>query len=465
MANSRPKKAARTKATPARVAAFDVLFEVETTGCYLEDALKHHPELDRLPKSEKAFARLLASEVVARKSALALILSVLIKEDDLELETNVELAFTMALCELCYLDKPDHVVVDQGVELVRRVQPKATKLANYLLREACRRFDASGLDGFGFTEEMVGLDQGFPAWLADYLIATFGYDAAETFMSRSNKPAPVYFAFNEAKVKGAQLLEKLVRAGIKIAHVPPLVTTQPSFPCFVFAQRSSLGNPLVQQALRNNEIIISDQAAQTVAALAVRDADDTPRRMLEIGAGRGVKTMLIQNVALSRFGHQITLETLDNDERRTKERARRLKDAAILEQASYLMDAQDLSRFEDKSFDSVFIDAPCTGLGTLRRHLEIRNRVTHGEIIKAAEVGLSLLKEAARLVEVGGRLTYATCTITPEENDGVIEAFLLTDIGQHFKPRTTLLPNAVFAPLDEKLVPDGHFACLMMRVS
>ena len=95
--------------------------------------------------------------------------------------------------------------------------------------------------------------------------------------------------------------------------------------------------------------------------------------------------------------------------------------------------------------------------------MEIRNRVTHGEIIKAAEVGLSLLKEAARLVEVGGRLTYATCTITPEENDGVIEAFLLTDIGQHFKPRTTLLPNA--APLDEKLVPDGHFACLMMRVS
>ncbi|MEF2846629.1 MAG: hypothetical protein U0O24_08300 [Eggerthellaceae bacterium] len=42
---------------------------------------------------------------------------------------------------------------------------------------------------------------------------------------------------------------------------------------------------------------------------------------------------------------------------------------------------------------------------------------------------------------------------------------MLTDIGQHFKPRTTLLPNAVFAPLDEKLVPDGHFACLMMRVS
>ena len=83
-------------------------------------------------------------------------------------------------------------------------------------------------------------------------------------------------------------------------------------------------------------------------------------------------------------------------------------------------------------FDLVFLDAPCTGLGTLRRHPEIRWRLTPQAISEQAKLNLGLLKSAAHAVAAGGALLYATCTVTEEENRSVVEKFLASEIGQQF---------------------------------
>ncbi len=79
---------------------------------------------------------------------------------------------------------------------------------------------------------------------------------------------------------------------------------------------------------------------------------------------------------------------------------------------------------DEELFDVVFIDAPCTGLGTLRRHPEIRWRLTDQAVVEHAELNARLLKSAARCVAPGGTLVYATCTVTPEENARVVADFL-----------------------------------------
>ena len=227
---------------------------------------------------------------------------------------------------------------------------------------------------------------------------------------------------NVAHADGGKTLESLVKRGLRVVPIKAPFDSRPAYPIFAFAERNVMGDSLVSSLLKEGDLIISDAVAQSVALLSL--PDEKPKRFLEIGAGRGTKTILLQNAALARYGSQMELDTLDKSERRTDERTSRLKRARIKEEQSFVMDATDLSSFEAGTYDAVFIDAPCSGAGTLRRHPEIRWRLKPDAVSSLAAVSSSMLKQAARLVAPGGRLTYATCTIFNEENHDVIAAFL-----------------------------------------
>ncbi|MEE0343904.1 MAG: hypothetical protein UDM08_03840, partial [Eggerthellaceae bacterium] len=169
------------------------------------------------------------------------------------------------------------------------------------------------------------------------------------------------------------------------------------------------------------------------------------------------------NVALARFGKQMNLDTLDLDVRRTKERIARLKQAEIEQGQVYCQSACDLSNFEPQSYDAVFIDAPCSGLGTLRRHADIRWRITSKDIEDFARNDTEMLKQAARLVKVGGQLTYATCTVTPQENDQAIDAFLESEEGASFRVVKRKLCNDLFSKETTSPLFDSHYVCVFNK--
>jgi 16S rRNA (cytosine967-C5)-methyltransferase len=280
-------------------------------------------------------------------------------------------------------------------------------------------------------------------------------------MENSNCSAPLFFIINQAHANGPQTLKSLVNQGIKIFPLPRIQQKDCGLSCFLFAQRSDVGNEFVIDLLRKGSLVISDGAAQKVASLAIPDC--FPDRFLEIGAGRGTKSLLLQNVALSRFGKQMALDTLDVDQSRTKERISRLKQADIVQNEVFCQDATHLSHFSDATYDAVFIDAPCTGVGTLRRHADIRWRVTEHEISAMAEKGLTMLKQAARLVKPGGSLTYATCTLFKEENEQVIEAFLKSEQGNSFSVSSQLLFDDLFHKAQSEPLFDTHFVCKLQK--
>ena len=116
------------------------------------------------------------------------------------------------------------------------------------------------------------------------------------------------------------------------------------------------------------------------------------------------------------------------------------------------------------SIDEVFIDAPCSGLGTLRRHPEIRWRIKPADIVEFARVQLGMLQAAAPHVAPGGALAYATCTVTREENNGVVKAFLESEAGAGFK----LAPVNGRSCVATRLAPgspDAHFAVRFERIA
>ena len=218
----------------------------------------------------------------------------------------------------------------------------------------------------------------------------------------------------------------------------------------------------IAKLLADGGLVISDVAAQCIASLAM--PEDKPERFLEIGAGRGTKTILLQNAALTRFGEQIHLDTLDMDVQRTEERKKQLAKANINQGDVFVKDATNLSSFDPDSYDAVFVDAPCSGVGTLRRHPDIRWRMNEDDVASLAVMGEKMILEAARLVKVGGQLTFATCTVLSQENQRVIDSFLKSEVGSGFEVVRTASTDALSREKVTGPIYDAHYACVLKRV-
>lgn len=456
----KPKNTFSSKVTPARKLAYDVLTEIRIHKVFLEQAWNKQVRNRNLPPAEIAFARLLATQVVSHKGSLDELINFILKSPD-DIQSDVREALRISFSELFYLGKQDHVVVNEGVELVRSVSPKASGVANFVLRRACELKPSFPFGDPDTEVKAASLAFGYPSWLVLSLRDTYGIEAANRFLKNSNEPAPFFFVINQAHANGPQTLKALVNQGIKVAPILRIQQNKQGLSCFVFAKRSDVGHPFVVELLKKGTLIISDGAAQSIAAMAVPLT--FPEKMLEIGAGRGTKSVLMQNVALARFGKQMNLDTLDLDVRRTKERIARLKQAEIEQGQVYCQSACDLSNFEPQSYDAVFIDAPCSGLGTLRRHADIRWRITSKDIEDFARNDTEMLKQAARLVKVGGQLTYATCTVTPQENDQAVDAFLQSNEGASFRVVKRKLCNDLFSKETTSPLFDTHYVCVFNK--
>ena len=456
----KPNNTYNSKVTPARKLAYDALTEIRVHKVFLEQAWNKLVRNYNLPPAEIAFARLLATQVVSHRGSLDELINSILKSPD-DIQSNVRDALRISFSELFYLGKQDHVVVNEGVELVRSVAPKASGVANFALRRACE-LKPSFPFGDPKTElKAASLAFGYPSWLISSLRDSYGIDPTNRFLQNCNDPAPFFFVINQAHANGPQTLKALVNQGIKVAPITRIQQNKQGLSCFVFAKRSDVGHPFVVELLKKGTLIISDGAAQSIAAMAVPLT--FPDHMLEIGAGRGTKSVLMQNVSLVRFGKQMNLDTLDLDAYRTKERIARLKQAKIEQGQVYCQSACDLSNIESESYDAVFIDAPCSGLGTLRRHADIRWRITSKDIEDFAHNDSEMLKQAARLVKAGGQLTYATCTVTPQENDQAIDAFLESEEGASFRVVKRQLCADLFSKESSGPLFDSHYVCVFNK--
>ena len=231
--------------------------------------------------------------------------------------------------------------------------------------------------------------------------------------------------------------------------------------CYFVDTPKILMDGRIVHALSQGKIIVSDLAAQAVAQIAL--PDQKPGSYLEIGAGRGTKTILLQSNALRKYGSQMEHVTLDNHAYKARLLKERASKCGIAVKDAATFDATTLSESDfPEGFDCVFIDAPCSGLGTLRRHPEIRWRLTSKGVTGMAETGLAMLKAASKLVHPGGMLVFSTCTVTKEENEGTIMAFLKSEEGAAFKLKP-IFGHGSFATSVDSGASDAHFAAVMVR--
>ena len=405
----------KAKLSPARKAALKALDEARRRDAYIREMLDG-AALDGLDARDTGLARRLALGVTATQGRLDELLNRFLAKPG-KVAPRVRIALRISAFELLYLGTPTEAAVSQGVELARFALPAASGLANAVLHKV-----TAATGGYLAAEDAAGGERpltacarraGLPFWLAREIETSLGEEAALQFFAAELEPAPIAAHMAAGEVSDAVTLPGLID--------PVDVRSED-----------------VRRALADASIVISDAHAQLIATAATR-----PGSCLEIGAGRGTKTYIMQAQA-RRAGFEcehIALDLYEAKCRQNKERLERANlagsvctvagDACDLDATLADLDTRAGGR---RLFDTVFVDAPCSGTGTMRRHPEIPWRLTPEDVNgNLPDLQLALLQQAASRVAQGGELLYATCSVLKQENDDVIDSFLATPEGAGFK--------------------------------
>lgn len=401
--------------SPARWAAFEALRRSDPasgSGKDLASALSDTRGLVSDPR-DRALATELALGVERWRTALDATIAAAAGRDLGSIDAPALLSLRIAVFQLTHLTRtPAHAVVDDAVEITREAGAhRAAGFVNAVLRRMLRRgFDAglparpSGDDARKWADYLE-TTLSHPRWLAERWIARHGVDAAESWARFNNEPAALTLRVNTLRMNADAAREALASEGVETApcvHTPHALTV-------------TGGNPMATRSYRDGLIALMDEASQLVGALAAAQLSGT---VLDACAAPGGKTLVLgcDLPAGSR------LIAADRRPRRISLLARSLNRYQLPGVPILQHDLAAGVPFAD--LDGVLVDAPCSGLGTIRRDPDIRWRRGEGDLAPLAAMQARLLRQAAAAVRPGGRVVYATCSSESEENEQVVDAFL-----------------------------------------
>jgi 16S rRNA (cytosine967-C5)-methyltransferase len=416
---SRPRRggrapdAAPASPAPARQAAWRTLERVRA-GATLADALARERDALRDPR-DRALAHDLATGVLRWRSALDATLAAAASRPLERIDAGVLDALRLGAYQLQHRDRlPPHAVVSDAVALARTAgHASAAGFVNAVLRRVARTPPAApALDAAAAAGDLetLAVHGAHPAWLVARWVARLGGATAVRWMRFDNAPAPLTLrAIGAADARDA-LAARLAAEGVETSPArwaaAGLVVTA--------------GAPLDGAAARAGAFVVQDEASQLVGELAAAWSGE---RRLDVCAAPGGKT-----IALWQASPGGAVVAGDRRPRRVRLLRATLARAGATGVHVVQHDATGALPYR-AVFDVVLVDAPCSGLGTLRREPDLKWRRAEADLPGLAAVQRRMLAQAARVVAPGGVLIYATCSSEPEENDAVADAFLAAQDG------------------------------------
>ena len=419
----RTRNVARREADPARRVAFEVLRAVDAEDSYANLVLPRLLRSARLEGRDAAFATELTYGALRGRGTYDAVLAACVDRPLGQVDAALLDALRLGAHQLLAMRVPPHAAVSATVDVVRAdVGQGAAGFANAVLR----RVGEHDLDAWlgrvvpagAPTDERLAVEQSHPVWIVRALrdaLAFGGRDVAEL-------PA-LLAADNAAPAVTLALLPGLATS----ADVPDAVAgaLAPT------AARLTAGGgpPDALAVLRDGRARVQDEGSQLVAlalAAAALDGDDTGR-WLDLCAGPGGKSALLGAVLAQRGIRGARLVANEVSEHRTELVRRSVEGVArafpgLVEVRTG--DGQTLGDAEPGAFDRVLVDAPCTGLGALRRRPEARWRRTPADLASLGPLQRALLRSALDAVRPGGVVAYVTCSPHPAETRLVVDDVL-----------------------------------------
>ncbi|MEN8159861.1 MAG: 16S rRNA (cytosine(967)-C(5))-methyltransferase RsmB [Myxococcota bacterium] len=407
----------RLAPTQARLVAARVLERVETARAYANLALQAELGRASLGARDRAFATELVYGTLRWRGRLDFLLGHATDRPLAELEPGVRTLLRLGAYQILFCDSvPTAAAVDQTVRSARVLgASRAAGLVNAVLRRMAQRATEIPLptladDPLAHLEHALAL----PRWLAERWLADYGSAEAAALAEASNAVPPLTARANLGRTSRDALLAK-VRARFPDARACDFA------PAGVVLGHG--GQPGADPAFVEGLFTVQDEASQLVAELL----DPQPgERVLDACAAPGTKTTAIAE----RVGPGGLVVATDRSERRLALVGRAARRLGLENVTALRRDAaKPLRDLPGAPFDRVLVDAPCSGLGTLRRNPDARWRLTPEAPASLAATQAALLASAAAVLRPGGTLVYSTCTLLHEENEAVVADFLARERG------------------------------------
>ncbi len=416
----------------SRQSAFIALNAVHK-GAYADVALERVlSKNDLSPNDRRLATELVYGSVRQRRSLDTLIDQLASKKADKQ-PPLLRAILHLGLYQLRYLSHiPPSAAVNTTVELAKKNGLSGlTGFVNGVLRQYLRIAD-TGIDPLKLPEnpvERLGILHSYPNWIIEVWLAQFGFTATEQLCLWLNKPPTLDLRVNLLLSSLEKVETALQSAGINVSRVPYLPQ----------ALRISGSTGAVQNLPGFNDgwWTVQDSSAQLVSHLL---DPQTGEVIIDACAAPGGKTTHIAEL----MGDKGTIWACDRTASRLRKLQQNTKRLQIQSIRVQVGDSRHFDQFIDKC-DRLLLDVPCSGLGTLNRHADARWRQTPESIQELSLLQSQLISQAALFVKPGGAMVYATCTLHPQENEGIVETFLSQNPNWLIEPPLPDSPCFAFA--------------------
>ncbi len=393
------------KVSPARRVAMDALRSLFEEEAFLQPVLASLAADAQLSSTDRRLAWELVLGVSRRWGTLVAHLDELLTQGVDSLPAGVTRALVLGAYQLVYLDRiPGYAAVNESVTLAKEADQKFTGVVNKVLKVILESGlpELTSLKG----DKKLAAELSHPEWWVKAQVKRRGREKTKEIAEANNQPAPLSIRFSP-HVGHQETFDQLLKEG---AELTPLRWARGGYTLKV-------DRPFSLSSHRQGLWYVQDEASQLVAKLSQAQHGD---RVWDVCAAPGGKSISL----LEMIGEEGELLSTDLHPRKARELAARLR---IFPQATVCQHngADGAPSAQQRPFDKILLDAPCSALGVIRRHPEIRWRRSQRDIKRAAKKQRKLLEAVALHLKVGGILIYSVCTDTKEETSDVIDDFLL----------------------------------------
>jgi 16S rRNA (cytosine967-C5)-methyltransferase len=433
-----------TNVASSRQIALDVLLRIED-GAFAHILLPRTLRDSALEPRDRALVTDLVYGTVRMQRALDTLLAKVSNRGIASLDPPVRAALRLGAYQLM-IGVPAHAAVGETVEVV---DPRARGFANGVLRALARTGPPFALPS-GTDVVSVAVRTSHPDWIVRMFVKSFGAETAIATLELDNTPPPVTLRVNPLRTTTAELTAELLAAG---AEVEPGTLV----PGALLVRHT--GDLAVLPAIADGRATPQDQASQAIVALLDPQPGD---RILDLASAPGGKA----TAAAERMrgeGVVVAADLHPGRVRTVRRAARRIGLESMV--VTLVADGRN-PPVRDGAFDRVLLDAPCSGLGVLRRRPDARWRVQPNDVRDLSALQRVLLEAAARAVKPGGRLVYAVCTLSREETLD-IDAWATTALSDFAAEPAPPAPwrrygrGAILLPSDAQT--DGMFVLSLTR--
>mgnify|MGYP003289581639 CR=1 FL=1 len=349
----------------------------------------------------------------------------------------VKCLLEMSAYQLIYLDIAEYAVVNEAVNIAnmkdRQIGSFVNAVLRNLLREPLRSLE--GLDEINY----LSIKYSHPAWLVAFLLKDYSFEVVEKILIENSDVHDGAIRVNTLKASKKEVMRLLDEEGVS------------------YTDSSLVENGLIiHGSIVNNKLFttgrvtVQDIASQMVAEVA-NPAEGS--HILDLCSAPGGKVSHLASI----MNNTGVIFACDIYPHKIKLMEKSFKRLGVTNVKTQLIDARNVSNYvEEKSFDYVMADAPCSGLGVLSHKVDLKYNIDPKSIEEIAYLQEEILESTASLVKIGGYYVYSTCTINKDENEYQIEKFLR----RH--PEFTKVEERKILPFENHI--DGFYICKMRRI-